>query len=137
MITSVFAEVDSQGRGSNPNPGNSTAEDCYQACMLNVDEAEYTARISVSRYEEGIRDRTIFQYETRDLSKIGNVKRNRWGDPILTPTGVVLCADKYRALGELRHWRDMAEWWGARAAEDPGKVRQCGLPSPQSLPDDF
>ncbi len=137
MIKSVFTEVDATGRASDPNPGNSTAEDCYQACLLNIDEAEYTARIAVSKYEEGIRDRRIFQYETRDMSKIGDAKRNRWGDAVLTPEGVVLCRDKYRALGELAHWRDMAKWWGEKSAEDPSKVRSCGLPSPQSLPDDF
>lgn len=117
-MVSIYAEVDRGGTKSTANSGVSNARECFEACEKNLHEALGDRDLAYRRWSEN--GGKNYQF---DPGRAGEIRRDKYGNRLFTKDGAILHDDKQRAIAEVLHWRGMLEWWRARAAEDPERVR--------------
>lgn len=120
MRVSIYAEIDQGGSQSDPNPPGSTALECLRACEANLREAMINRDIAERYWAEGGRGNFLWE---KDMNKPDQIRCDKYGNKLYSKDGAVLHDDRARAIAEVHHWREMAEWWRERAAEDPNRVR--------------
>lgn len=120
---SLYAEIDRPGTEarSDRNPGESTADQCYEGAQASLSEAIENRRIAYDRMGRWVQDDRQRYNQARDLRRAlaeGRRKRRELneGEAAVLADLLVLDTDRMRGEHEVFHWRELVEWWRQRAA---------------------